>query len=96
MAASEVRNLAQRSATAAKEIRALIADSDDLTLWEANSIMCYLSDAAGASLWPHDAAFQVEVIRWLNWDAHHFTSYGGTLYFENIIRPMIGLGEADA
>ncbi|MCW5650728.1 MAG: glutathione S-transferase family protein [Ramlibacter sp.] len=67
-----------------------------LTLWEANAIMCHLSLAAGAELWPRDPQAQVEVTRWLSWDAFHFTRHTGTLYFENLIKPLIGLGAADA
>jgi glutathione S-transferase len=67
----------------------------DRTVWEANAIMCYLSDIAQADLWPHDER-QIDVVRWLSWDAHHFTRHAGTLYFENIIKPLIGLGEPDA
>ncbi|MGE0497568.1 MAG: glutathione S-transferase family protein [Ramlibacter sp.] len=67
-----------------------------LTLWEANAIMCHLSLVAGADLWPRDPQAQVEVTRWLSWDAFHFTRHTGTLYFENLIKPLIGLGEADA
>lgn len=68
----------------------------ELTLWEANAIMCHLSNAAGASLWPHDARSQVEVQRWLSWDAFHFMPHGGTLYFEHLIRPVLGMGAPDA
>jgi len=64
------------------------------TLWESNAIMCYLADAAGSDLWPHDAR-QVDVLRWLSWDAHHFTRHAGTLYFEHIIKPNLGMGKAD-
>jgi glutathione S-transferase len=72
-----------------------VLQDGDMTLWEANAIMCYLSDKADAKLWPHDAR-QIEVMRWLSWDAHHFTRHTGTLYFENIIRPVIGMGAPDA
>ena len=64
------------------------------TLWEANAIMCHLSDVAKADLWPHDAR-QTEIMRWLSWDAQHFTRHGGALYFEHIIKPRLGLGGAD-
>jgi glutathione S-transferase len=72
-----------------------VLQDGDLALWEANAIMCFLSDRAGADLWPHDAR-QVEVMRWLSWDAQHFTRHAGTFYFENIIRPALGMGEPDA
>jgi glutathione S-transferase len=66
----------------------------DWTLWEANAIMCHLSDTAKAELWPHDAR-QVEVMRWLSWDMQHFTRHSGTLYFENIVKPLLGIGVPD-
>lgn len=68
----------------------------DLVLWEANAIMCHLSNVAGADLWPRDPRAQIEVQRWLSWDASHFTAHGGTLYFENLIKPAIGMGAPDA
>lgn len=61
----------------------------DTILWESDAIMCHLAKAAGSDLWPSDNR-QVEVMRWLSWNAHHFTRHGGELYFQNIIRPLIG------
>jgi glutathione S-transferase len=67
----------------------------DLMLWESNAIMCHLSDVAGSDLWPHDSR-QVEVLRWLFWDAQRFTRHTGNLYFEHVIKPAIGMGAPDA
>jgi len=64
-------------------------------LWEANAIMCRLSQIMEADLWPADER-QIDVLKWLSWDAVHFTRFGGTLYFENIVRPAIGLGAPNA
>lgn len=75
--------------------RVPVLQDGETTVWEANAIMCYLSDAADANLWPHDGR-QIDVMRWLSWDAQHFTRHAGTLYFENIIRPVIGMGAPDA
>ena len=72
-----------------------VLQDGDLVLWEANAIMCHLSDRAMADLWPHDAR-QIEVMRWLSWDAHHFSRHAGTLYFEYIIKPRIGMGAPDS
>ncbi len=58
-------------------------------LTESNAIMCYLSDKAGADLWPHDAR-QVEVLRWLFWDAQHFSRHAAPFYFQNIVKPIVG------
>lgn len=66
----------------------------DYTLWEANAIMCYLARKTGSALWPDDAR-QIEIIRWLSWDADHFTKCAGTLYFEYLIKARFGIGDAD-
>lgn len=66
----------------------------DYTLWEANAIMCYLARKTGSALWPDDAR-QVEIIRWMSWDADHFTKCAGTLYFEYLIKARFGIGDAD-
>ena len=66
----------------------------DRKLWEANAIMCYLAAKAGSDLWPGGER-QIEVVRWLSWDASHFTRHAGTLYFQNIIKPLIGMGGPD-
>src|SRR6266436_680108 len=64
------------------------------TLWEADAIMCLLAERAGSDLWPHDVR-QIEIVRWFSWNAQHFGRHGGALYFEHIVRPRFGLGNAD-
>jgi glutathione S-transferase len=64
-------------------------------LWEADAIMCHLARAAGSELWPKDADRQIEVIRWLSWNANHFTRHAGSLYFEHLIKPHFGQGGPD-
>jgi glutathione S-transferase len=59
---------------------------------EADAIICYLSDKAGAGLWPHDSRRQIDVLRWFSWNAQHFTRATGSLYFEHIIKPRFGIG----
>lgn len=63
-------------------------------IWEADAIMCELARQAKSELWPTDPRKQIEVIRWLSWNAQHFNVAGGTLYFEYIIRPRFNLGPA--
>lgn len=67
----------------------------ETTLWEANAIMCHLARVAGSDLWPKDER-QIEVMRWLSWDANHFTRFAGSLYFQNLVKPQLGFGEPDA
>jgi glutathione S-transferase len=69
-------------------------EDGEVRLWESMAIMCYLADRAGSSLWPKDAR-QIDVIRWLSWDAVHFSRHAGTLFFQRVIKPQFGLGDPD-
>jgi len=69
-------------------------EDGEARIWESMAIMCYLADKAGSSLWPKDAR-QIDVIRWLSWDAMHFSRHAGTLFFQRVIKPRFGLGEPD-
>ncbi len=62
--------------------------------WEADAVMCRLSDDMGADLWPHDSR-QIDIVRWFSWNAQHFTRAGGALYFEHIVKKRFNLGPAD-
>lgn len=72
-----------------------VLEDGETTLWEANAIMCYLARAAGSDLWPDDER-QIDVMRWLSWNSDHFTRHAGTLYFQHLIKPFLGMGEPDA
>jgi glutathione S-transferase len=72
-----------------------LADGD-LRLWEANAIMAHLARVAGSDLWPRDDDRQIELTRWLSWDAWHFTRHGATLVFQHIIKPRFLGAEPDA
>lgn len=63
-------------------------------IWEADAVMCELSDEMDAGLWPHDAR-QIDIIRWFSWNAQHFTRACGALYFENIIKKRFRIGPSD-
>jgi glutathione S-transferase len=56
-------------------------------LWEANAIMAHLARAAGSDLLPRDDGQQIELMRWLSWDAQHFTRHAGTLYSQHLVKP---------
>jgi glutathione S-transferase len=76
--------------------KAPVLQNGGWTLWESNAIMCHLSNLAQADLWPRDDARQIEVMRWLNWDSQHFTRHASVLYFEHVVKPMLGIPAADA
>ncbi|HEY5336785.1 MAG TPA: glutathione S-transferase family protein [Rhizomicrobium sp.] len=63
-------------------------------VWEADAIMCDLARRAHSDLWPQDER-QVDVIRWLSWNAQHFNPSAGALYFEYIIRARFNIGPPD-
>jgi glutathione S-transferase len=67
----------------------------DTKIWEANAVMAYLARAARSDLWPRDEDRQIELTRWLSWDAQHFTRYAGILYFQHIIKPLFFGGRPD-
>lgn len=67
---------------------------DDLVLSESRAIMQYLaSKKPGSGLVPTDEQARADAVRWQFWDASHFSPHLGTLTFEKIIKPMMGLGE---
>jgi len=69
----------------------------DFVLTESRAIMQYLaSRVPEAGLLPRDEAAHADVARWQFWDASHFSPQLGTMTFEKIIKPMMGMGEPDA
>jgi glutathione S-transferase len=73
----------------------VLVDGDE-RIWESAAIMTWLSVKAGSDLWPvSDSARQVEVLRWLLWDAFTFLPAAGTFYFEYHIKPWLGMGAPD-
>ena len=70
-------------------------EDGQVTLWESHAIMAYLALKAGSDLWPGDALTQIEIMKWLNWDTAHFSRHASRLMFNNVIKPMFGLGEPD-
>lgn len=69
----------------------------DFVLTESRAIMQYLaSKKPEAGLLPSDEKGRADVVRWQFWDAAHFSPQLGTLAFEKMIKPMMGIGEPDA
>ncbi|HMI82840.1 MAG TPA: glutathione S-transferase family protein [Polyangiaceae bacterium] len=69
----------------------------DFVLTESRAIMQYLASKKPESgLLPRDAQAQADVTRWQFWDSSHFSPQLGTLAFQKILKPMMGIGEPDA
>lgn len=66
----------------------------DLVLTESRAIMQYLvSKRPESGLLPRDEQARADTVRWQFWDAAHLSPQLGTLTFEKIIKPMLGLGQ---
>lgn len=66
-------------------------------LWESGAISQYLVDkAGGSSLFPRDPQVRADIARWQFWEQAHFNKAFGTLVFESLIKPKLGMGEASA
>jgi glutathione S-transferase len=63
-------------------------------IWEADAIISHFAQRAESDLWPRDDR-QIDVLRWFSWNSHHFYRHAGALYFESIIKPVLGLGGPD-
>jgi glutathione S-transferase len=69
----------------------------DFHLSESRAIMQYLASKKPESgLLPKDEQQRADVTRWQFWDASHFSATIGTIAFEKLIKPMMGLGTPDA
>jgi glutathione S-transferase len=68
----------------------------DFVLTESRAIMQYLAaQKPDSGLLPTDEKGRADVARWQFWDAAHFSPQLGTIAFERLMKPMMGLGEPD-
>lgn len=68
----------------------------DFTLSESRAIMQYFASKKPESgLLPRDERARADVTRWQFWDASHFSPQLGTLAFQRVLKPMMGMGDPD-
>jgi glutathione S-transferase len=68
----------------------------DVHLTESYAIMIYLSEKTGRrDLYPDELATRTEINRWMFWGANEWSPIIARLNFENMLKPMLGLGTAD-
>ena len=69
----------------------------DFVLSESRAIMQYLASTKPESgLLPRDEQARADVTRWQFWDSSHFSPQLGTLAFQRVVKPRMGIGEPDA
>lgn len=73
-----------------------VLEDDGFLLWESYAIMTYLANKTpGQTLYPSEARARADVDRWLAWCASQLMVGVSTLNWENVVKRLIGLGEAD-
>jgi glutathione S-transferase len=66
----------------------------DTVLWESSAIMAHLCIKAGSDMWPaKNPREQVEVLRWLSWNDHHWSPAVAPFYFEHVVKTTFGIGQ---
>jgi glutathione S-transferase len=66
----------------------------DFVLTESRAIMQYLaSKKPEMGLLPRDEQVRADVTRWQFWDSSHFSPQIGTVVFQRILKPMMGMGQ---
>jgi glutathione S-transferase len=68
----------------------------DLKLTESYAIMIYLCEKTGRrELYPDELATRTDINRWLFWGANEWSPTIGRLNYENMLKPMLGIGQPD-
>jgi glutathione S-transferase len=61
---------------------------DDTTILESNCILIYLAEKVGSELWSETD--KLDILRWMFWEQSHFMYAAGTLFFQKLLKPLIG------
>jgi glutathione S-transferase len=73
-----------------------VLEDDGFVLWESNAILFYLAAKSGdRTLWPADLKGQADVLRWMTWEAAHWTPACIPLAYERVVKGMAGGGGPD-
>ena len=76
--------------------RVPVLEDGSFVLWESHAIMQYLAETTpGQRLYPSGPRERADVNRWLFWSAYHLSPAVRDLYWERVIKGMLGRGPAD-
>jgi len=71
-----------------------VLEDGSFVLWESNAILFYLASKRPASgLWPSGVQAQADVLRWMTWEAAHWTPACTPMAFERVVKKLAGLGD---
>ena len=71
-----------------------VLEDGSFVVWESNAILFYLASKQPASgLWPSTVQAQADVLRWMTWEAAHWTPACTPMAFERVVKKLAGLGE---
>lgn len=72
-----------------------VLQDGDVSIWESNAILVYLSTLGGGELFPNRPQDRAMVLSWLFWETNHFNRAVGMYVWETVLKPTFGLGETD-
>jgi glutathione S-transferase len=71
-----------------------VLEDGSFVLWESNAILFHLASKRPASgLWPNGVEAQADVLRWMMWEAAHWTPACAPMAFERVVKKLGGLGD---
>lgn len=75
--------------------KAPVLDHDGKYLFESGAICRYAANVTGSDLYPADPWERALVDQWMDYFVCHPGRWLTSLYFNNVIKPRVGMGEAD-
>ncbi|MCK6524663.1 glutathione S-transferase family protein [Myxococcota bacterium] len=67
----------------------------DLKLWESNAISAYLAELSGDKRFYPEGVARYDALRWMFWEANHWSKAVGVLTFELLLKNMFNMGPPD-
>lgn len=64
----------------------ILIEDDGRAVFETDAIVFRLSEITGSDFFRRDHA-EIEMIKWLSWNAHHFQRFADRAYFERVVLP---------
>jgi glutathione S-transferase len=74
-----------------------VLQDGEFVLWESNAIVEYLASLkADSGILPQEPRARLNITKWMYWESAHWDAACAIFAFENVVKPIFGMGEADA